>query len=218
MRRDLIIGILASILLHGLPVILAEVFKGEKKKPAPKQEAPAVVIEMVKIEEEPEIVESDEPAPDVSQIAPPSLTDVPSTVSLNDFTQQIQPPPPPNMGQPTGLVNIPQKIGTGAGRRFGEIFDLSQLDQQPQWKAPPNPQYPFEMKRMAIEGEVLVEFLVDPNGNVVEPRVVRSSQREFEVEAVRSVQKLKFRPGRRGGKNVTTRMQLPISFKISADE
>ncbi len=218
MRRDLIIGILVSILIHAVPAIIGELMHGEKKAPPPKQETPTVAIEMVKIEEEPEPVDTNEPAPDIATIAPPSLTDVPSAVALDTFVQPVQPPPPPNMGAPTGVVNIPTKSITSGARRFGEIFDLANLDQVPQARTPLQITYPFEMKRMAVEGEVMVEFLVDPTGSVLEPRVVRSSQREFEVEAIRAISKMKFRPGKKGGRNVTTRMQQPISFKITTEE
>jgi protein TonB len=72
------------------------------------------------------------------------------------------------------------------------------------------------MRRAGIEGEVLVEFIVDTNGNVRNPFVVRSTQREFEAAAIQAISKWKFRPGRRGGRDVNTgRVQQPFSFKIN---
>jgi protein TonB len=218
MRRDLIIGILFSVLLHVGGLLGGEFFNHKEKKPTPKQEPPTVAIEMVKIEDDPEPVDTNEPAPDIATIAPPSLTDVPSAVALDSFVQPVQPPPPPNMGAPTGIVNIPQKSINAGAKRFGEIFDLASLDKVPQAKTPLQVTYPFEMKRMAIEGEVMVEFLVDPTGAVLEPRVVKSTQREFEQEAIRAISKMKFRPGQKSGKAVTTRMQQPISFKITTED
>jgi protein TonB len=64
---------------------------------------------------------------------------------------------------------------------------------------------------------VVVGFIVDSSGNVVQAYVVRSSHREFEQPAVQAVSRWKFRPGRKGGRAVNTRMQVPIIFSITDD-
>jgi periplasmic protein TonB len=66
-----------------------------------------------------------------------------------------------------------------------------------------------------VTGEVLVDFIVDTNGNVINAYAVKSSQREFEDNAVLAVSKWKFKPGRRGGRNVNTHMQVPIVFTLN---
>jgi protein TonB len=43
---------------------------------------------------------------------------------------------------------------------------------------------------------------------------VKSTNPEFEMAALQAVNKWKFRPGRKGGRAVPTRMQLPISFNL----
>jgi protein TonB len=110
----------------------------------------------------------------------------------------------------------------GGGRvtsNMGQIFDLKDLDQQPSPRGMrAEPQYPFEMKRQGINGEVTLQFLVDPQGDVRDVVVIKSSHREFESPAIQAVQKWKFRPGRKGGKAVTTRMQIPIAFNLNEDE
>lgn len=60
-----------------------------------------------------------------------------------------------------------------------------------------------------------VGFIVNSNGDVVEATALKSSQREFEAAAVQAVSKWKFKPGRKGGKAVNTRMQVPIVFSIT---
>jgi len=95
------------------------------------------------------------------------------------------------------------------------VFDISKLDQIPQARFRTPPQYPFEMRRAGIAGEVLVEFLVDTEGDVQNAFAARSSQKEFEAAAVQAVMKWKFRPGRKSGQNVVTRMQVPIVFTLN---
>ena len=213
MRRDLIIGILISVLLHGG---VAMIGKGPPK-PEPKvEEVPTIALmEMPKIEpEEPEDVEmTDEPQTPVD-FAPPMQTDVPQIVELDSFVQPVQPPPPEGLKPNVGVINIPQGRPGGLGKGI-EIFDISKLDQVPVPRVRVQPQYPFEMRRAGITGDVLVEFIVDANGDVRNAFAVRSSQREFETAAVQAVSKWKFKPGRKGGRAVNTRMQQPITFSLA---
>ena len=46
-------------------------------------------------------------------------------------------------------------------KTMSEVFDLKNLDQQPQPKFRQQPTDPFEMKRQGIVGEVLIEFICD---------------------------------------------------------
>ncbi|MEO6005949.1 MAG: TonB family protein [Opitutus sp.] len=215
MRRDLIIGILISAILHGG---VAMIGKSPPKIEKKTDDAPTIALmEMPKIEpDEPEKVESDDQEPTPVDFAPPMQTDVPQIVQLDSFVQQVQPPPPEGLKPNVGVINIPQGRPGGLGKGV-EIFDPSKLDQQPQARAKVPPQYPFEMRRAGITGEVLVEFIVDANGDVRNAFAVRSTQREFETAAVQAVSKWKFRPGKKGGRAVNTRMQQPISFSLAED-
>ena len=46
---------------------------------------------------------------------------------------------------------------------------------------------------------------------------VRSSQREFEQPAMQAVLKWQFRPGRKGGRAVNTRVQQVITFNLNEE-
>jgi len=150
------------------------------------------------------------------EFAPAMQVDVPVIVQPDSFVQQQEPPPPEGLKPLTGVINIPQGR-IGAGNRFGDIFDLSQLDQQPSPTFQAKPIYPFEMRRAGITRTVTVGFLVDSTGTVQNAYAVSSTQREFEAAAISAVSKWKFKPGRRGGRSVTVRMQVPIVFSISED-
>lgn len=73
--------------------------------------------------------------------------------------------------------------------------------------------YPIEMLKAGIAGEVLVDFIVDSNGNVANPFVLKSSHREFEAAALEAVGKWKFDPGVKGQRAVNTRQRTPITFQ-----
>ncbi len=218
MRRDLIIGIFVSLLIH-LGVFYGDQILKFKPKPKPKkEEAPKIqLIEMPKIEpDEPEKVEAtDEPTKPLD-FAPPMQTDVPQVITDTSFVQKIQPPPPDNVRPAAGIITIPGDRDMSRFRGI-EVFDLSKLDQQPVAKFQARPQYPFEMRRAGIAGEVTVDFIVDSNGDVQNAYAIKSSQREFEAAAVQAVTKWKFKPGRKGGRNVNTHMQVPIVFTLNEE-
>ncbi len=215
MNKDLIIGLLVSVAVH---LIALNPFSG--KQPPPKREAVAKdeVVQMVMPDlpddDEKKVEELDE-QPMENVMAPPSLVDLPTVVPVNAFTQPLQPPPPPGMTANKGAINIPvNPPGANFGRGIKDLFDINNLDQKPVARVQNPPQYPYEMSRAGISGEVAVEFIINSNGDVVETRVIRSSHREFEVPAMQAVQKWKFKPGRKGGKNVATKASQLIEFNL----
>jgi protein TonB len=222
MKTDLVIAIIFAILVHGGFAVSDRFFKPEA--PAAPAAEPTPVMELMALPpvepDPPERVEtSGEAATDIADMAPPSLADTPSAAIDSTFVQQIQPPPPPGLSRPTGAITIPvgRPSGGAGGSGMGNIFDLASLDQQPVVRFQARPNYPIEMRRAGISGEVVVRFVVDAEGNVRDAHAVRSSLRDFESEAINAVLKWKFRPGKKGGVAVNTRIQIPIKFNLAAE-
>jgi protein TonB len=215
MNKDLLIGLAVSFAIH---LFAVNPFAG--KQAPPKREA-VVKEEIIQMEmpplpdDEEEKVEELDEEPMENVLAPPSLIDLPTVVPVNAFTQPLQPPPPPGLVAAKGAINIPvNPPGANFGRGIKDLFDINNLDQKPVGRVQGSPQYPYEMSRAGISGEVVVEFIINSNGDVVDTRVVRSSHREFEVPAMQAVQKWKFKPGRKTGKNVATRVSQLIEFNL----
>lgn len=80
-------------------------------------------------------------------------------------------------------------------------------------KAPPF--YPYALKMSGVQGEVVVQFMVNKNGKVEDPVVIRSSHGGFEEAAIQAILKWKFKPGTKGGKPVATRMQQRLDFNLN---
>ncbi len=216
MNRDLILGIIISASIH------LAVFFGDRLIPKSKPVVKVVeevqkiqLIEMPKLEEEPEVVEVNEDVKPLD-LAPPMQQDVPQLVQPDSFVQKIQPPPPEGLTI-SATMNIVPEIRDPNMFRGMKVFDPSMLDQQPQARFQAKPQYPFEMRRAGIAGEVVVDFIVDDKGDVQNAFALRSSQREFEAAAVQAVSKWKFKAGRKGGKEVPTHMQVPIVFTLNEE-
>jgi protein TonB len=213
MRRDLVIGLIVSLAIHGGTAWLGQVLRHGPEKAKKQEEELVIEMKMPKLEpDEPEKVETDE-LPTPLDIAPPMQQDVPQLVQVDSFVQPIQPPPPEGLKPITGAIVIPQG-NRGLGKGI-EVFDISKLDQIPVAKYQGSPIYPFEMRRAGITGEVVVDFIVDTNGDVRNAYAARSTQRDFEASAVLAVGKWKFRPGKKGGRAVNTHMQVPVQFTLN---
>lgn len=217
MSRDLIVGILISVALH-VGVLFGDKLIPEKKKvvAVAKEEPKIQLMEMPKMEEEPpEIIETNEEVKPLD-LAPPMQQDQPQLATPDSFVQKIQPPPPENVAISASMSIVPEVRDPNMFRGM-KVFDVSMLDQTPVAKFQARPQYPFEMRRAGIAGEVVVDFIVDTNGDVQNAYAIRSSQREFEAAAVQAVSKWKFKPGRKGGRDVPTHMQVPIVFTLNEE-
>lgn len=74
--------------------------------------------------------------------------------------------------------------------------------------------YPEIAKKAGVEGKVFVQFVVDENGNVVDPVVTRGIGAGCDEEALKAVRQAKFKPGKQRGKAVRVKMSLPITFRL----
>jgi protein TonB len=224
MSRDLIIAIFVSILLHG-GLAMRGLFSDETAAPAAvKEEIPTIALDLPPPPEpdEPEILEdavSDAPG-EIADLAPPMQQDVPTAVIDSAFVQQVQQVPlydTSTLRNSTPTVPVTTRPSVTAGKGLGNIFDLAALDQRPEARVRINPVYPFEMRRSGLKGDVVVGFIVDSNGDVRDPYIVRSSNAGFEQAAIDAVLKWKFKPGKKGGAAVNTRVAQPLTFSLNAE-
>lgn len=222
MRRHIIYAVLGSTLIHGGLAVSGMLFKETAPEAAVEEAVPTIELApMPTLEPEPpEVIETGEASPssEPADLAPPMQADTPSVQMDSPFVQQIQPPPPPGIKRPTGVIAIPAgrpATGGSGGGGMKNVFDLASLDQKPVVTFQVNPTYPFEMKRARISGQVTIGFIVDANGEVRDPHVINSSHREFEAEALKAILKKKFRPGKKSGSAVNTRMQQTLSFNAA---
>lgn len=73
--------------------------------------------------------------------------------------------------------------------------------------------YPDIAKRVGVEGKVLVQALVDENGDVVSVKTLKGIGAGCDEEAMNAVKNSKFVPGKQRGKNVRVQVTIPIVFK-----
>lgn len=76
--------------------------------------------------------------------------------------------------------------------------------------------YPRAARDAQIEGTVVVEFVVEPNGKLSNVKAIRKVAPSLDEEAVRVVKMLPaWKPGKQRGKAVRSRFRLPINFQLN---
>ena len=78
-----------------------------------------------------------------------------------------------------------------------------------------NINYPAIAQEQGIQGQVILRFVVSPDGSVGQIEVLRSLEPSCDREAVRAVGKMpKWTPGRQNGNPVFVYYNLPVRFRL----
>ena len=127
---------------------------------------------------------------------------------------------------PTAPVSGPVMAGPPAATQEegdeGEVFEI--VEQNPsfpggnealmKWLSK-NLKYPASAQENGIQGRVLVQFVVNKDGSIVDPKVLRSVDPALDKEALRVVSTMpKWQPGKQRGKTVRVRFTLPVTFRL----
>lgn len=76
--------------------------------------------------------------------------------------------------------------------------------------------YPAVAKNKGIQGKVIVQFVIDPTGDVGNAKILRGTDPLLDAEALRVVQQLpNFEPGFKDGKAVHVSFIVPIQFRLN---
>lgn len=74
--------------------------------------------------------------------------------------------------------------------------------------------YPASARRLRIQGEVTVNFVVDEQGNVRSPIVIKGIGGGCDQEVLRVIGSAKFNPGRHNGQAVKVLMVFSTTFRL----
>ncbi len=78
--------------------------------------------------------------------------------------------------------------------------------------------YPEEAKKKGIEGRVVLQFIVDENGNVIDPKITRGIGGGCDEAALEALSEVEFKPGIKNGIPVNTQYSLPVIFRLSSTQ
>jgi TonB family protein len=90
------------------------------------------------------------------------------------------------------------------------------VDQVPERVTCPIPLYPRLMKEAGIEGQVLVQAVVDTSGHVIPGSIetLESSHLAFRASGEALLSACEFRPGMKDGEAVPVIIQMPVLFRL----
>lgn len=202
--------VLALLLLFGLTTLNMEVDRSLDVPVYEQQE----VVEMQEIQQTQQVNRPPPPPRPPAPVEVPNdqviedeVIDLDASLDLNEAmdVQQTPPPPPP-----------PEE---SADEEPGEEEIFIAVEEKPELiggmkSLQSRIEYPKVAKKAGIEGRVFVQFIVDKNGNVTDPVVLRSPHKLLSEEALRVIRTAKFKPGKQRTKPVKVRMALPISFRL----
>ncbi len=78
-----------------------------------------------------------------------------------------------------------------------------------------NIKYPTIAQENGVQGRVIVQFVVNQDGSIVDPVVVRSVASYLDKEALRVIKTMpKWKPGKQRGKAVRVKYTVPVTFKL----
>jgi len=128
--------------------------------------------------------------------------DLDAELDLDDSFMELPPPPPPANDE----NNEEEEIFIVVEQMPELIGGLASLNK--------HITYPEMARRAQIEGRVIVEFIIDKEGNVNNPKIIRGIGGGCDEVALSAVQKVKFKPGMQRGKPVLVRYSMPINFTL----
>ena len=134
-------------------------------------------------------------------------------VACTDVIGGNDPAPPPS---PSASLNAQPSDGV-----FMIVEDMPSMlpnDQEGLKQLQQQIKYPEIAKKAGVEGRVFVQFVVDEEGNVMDPIIQRGVGAGCDAEALRVVKTLKFKPGLQNGEPVKVKLALPITFRLDDGE
>jgi TonB family protein len=79
-----------------------------------------------------------------------------------------------------------------------------------------NVKYPEEAKSLGVQGKVIVRFIVDENGRIIEPEILKSDNPLLDEAALKSLDNCpEWAPGKYKGKPVKVYFAMPLTFKLN---
>ena len=75
--------------------------------------------------------------------------------------------------------------------------------------------YPAQARKDTIQGRVLVSFIVNKDGSIVKPEIVKSAHPLLDEEALRMVNEMPaWKPGEQNGVPVRVKYTIPVNFRL----
>lgn len=203
-----------ALLFTGLPNMLSrETVRTESE--------PVQSVDFLREKPAPKTIPQKEKPPEPTPPEPPRVVPRQATKAM---TQQVQ---APNMDMPAfdfdvapginmGIaVEPPQAPAAPQPAPLKSFYGLEEVDQAPVATVKTKPAYPYRARRLRLNGEVAVKFLVDTNGRVDRITILQADPPEvFDHSVLQALTSWRFAPGTVSGRPVNTWVTTSIVFKF----
>jgi len=106
-------------------------------------------------------------------------------------------------------------LGPGSGGNYGGgLRRIGGGVSQPELTYKVDPEFSEEARKAKFMGIVLVNLIVDANGNPQNVHVLRGVGMGLDEKAVEAVKQYRFKPAREGGKPVAVELNVEVNFQI----
>ena len=151
-------------------------------------------------------------------IEPTIAVDLPTqTVSMPNIGDPFAKIGPPSTGMGRGGIGDGDKGKLGDGDGPGSVGYRTSLGNSLTGPVPiynPDPEFSEQARKAKLQGQVILEVVVDTDGRAHEIRVRNGLGLGLDEKAIEAVQTWKFRPGRRNGKAIPVAATIYINFRL----
>ena len=106
-------------------------------------------------------------------------------------------------------------VGVGIGGGIGDgVYRAGNGVSKPALLHKVEPEYSEEARKAKFQGVVVLEIVVDPHGNAVNPKVMKSMGLGLDEKAIEAVKQWKFKPGYKDGKPVAVAATVEVNFRL----
>ncbi len=217
-------GTIISIVLHTVLIAAAVVLTKKTADALEKPKEEKVVLTETKKEPEPEKPKEQPKMEVVAQVAPPKgfqvpvpPLDIPDVIPDVDLSKKATDEADFSGKGVQGGIAKGVEGGTGPVISDQPYFDFQVEKAAAAIPGSGNPAYPEMLKSSGVEGEALVQFVVDTTGRAElgSFKVLRASHDAFGQAVRAALPRMRFLPAEIGGRKVRMLVQQPFAFALN---
>lgn len=178
-----------------------------KQATAEEKEKKVYVVQQVRFQPPPPKQKQEIPKPKAKKVPIPDPTpDEPEPIRLEEPEPEVDLPEvddivfgipdAPPVAEPEGPIHV-----------GGDV-------QKPEKVSAPQPQYTEIARKARIQGVVIVQAIIDKQGNVTNVKVLKGLPMGLSEQAVEAIKKWKFKPATLNGKPVDVYYNLTVNFRL----
>jgi protein TonB len=158
-------------------------------------------------------------------VGPPQLKLPQMAMNMDWGDPQAAPAPPSNGPGAGGGIGTGNGTGIGSGNGGGlgpgsggglggGVYSVGGNVSEPVPIYEPDPPYSEQARKAKFQGTVVLAIVIDAQGNVRDPQVIKALGLGLDEEAINTVKTWKFKPAMRNGVPVPVRVTVEISFRL----